>query len=395
MKSVLLILIPIVLILGLGVLAVSRRRSRQTPSFPADVLSVDDKAVDQTWPNGSPLVVPNDVDEDLRSPVEATGLDGDAVDGGHATIDKPTFRTRMAKARFALAGSLLGIRGRGGITSETWDDLEEALLRADVGVRVTDELLTDLRSRVKAKTITDPDSLLAALQVDMTSRLARTERELRFDETPGGPNVWLFIGVNGVGKTTTIGKVAAQQKAIGRSVLMAAGDTFRAAAVEQLGTWADRSGSELVRGNEGGDPSAVIYDAIERATARNIDLVLGDTAGRLHTKSNLMDELRKLRRVAEKGAGRVTEVLLVIDATTGQNGLTQARQFADATMTNGVGVTGIVLTKLDGSAKGGIVFAIETELGIPIKLVGLGETIVDLVPFDPTEFIDALVGAEI
>jgi fused signal recognition particle receptor len=180
----------------------------------------------------------------------------------------------------------------------------------------------------------------------------------------------------------------------GRTVLMAAGDTFRAAAAEQLQTWADRSGAEFVRGAEGGDPSSVIFDGIERAKARDIDLVLADTAGRLHTKSNLMDELRKVRRVAGKGAGVVSEVLLVVDATTGQNGLTQARQFGDAAGSGddgGVsGLTGVVLTKLDGSAKGGIVFAIETELGIPVKLVGLGETIGDLVAFDPAEFVAAL-----
>ena len=168
-------------------------------------------------------------------------------------------------------------------------------------------------------------------------------------------------------------------------MLVAAADTFRAAAAEQLETWAERAGAELVRGNEGGDPSAVVFDAVERATARDIDLVIADTAGRLHTKTNLMEELRKVRRVADRGAGRVTEVLLVIDATTGQNGLAQAREFGEATQ-----VTGVVLTKLDGSAKGGIVFAIETELGIPVKLVGLGETIEDLVAFDPDEFVDAL-----
>jgi fused signal recognition particle receptor len=197
--------------------------------------------------------------------------------------------------------------------------------------------------------------------------------------------VWLFVGVNGVGKTTSIGKVARQQRDAGRSVLLAAGDTFRAAAAEQLTTWAERADAELVRGSEGGDPSAVIFDAVERASSRRIELVLGDTAGRLHTKTNLMEELRKVRRVAEKGAGRVTEVLLVIDATTGQNGLAQAREFGEATQ-----VTGVVLTKLDGSAKGGIVFAVETELGIPVKLVGIGETISDLVPFDPDEFVSAL-----
>jgi fused signal recognition particle receptor len=166
---------------------------------------------------------------------------------------------------------------------------------------------------------------------------------------------------------------------------MAAGDTFRAAAAEQLGTWAERAGADFVRGSEGGDPSAVIYDAIQRASARDFDLVLGDTAGRLHTKTNLMEELRKVRRVADREPGRVTEVLLVIDATTGQNGLVQAKQFTDATE-----VTGVVLTKLDGSAKGGIVFAVQTELGLPVKLVGLGEGIEDLVPFDADEFVDAL-----
>jgi fused signal recognition particle receptor len=195
----------------------------------------------------------------------------------------------------------------------------------------------------------------------------------------------MFVGVNGVGKTTTIGKVARQQSDAGKSVLLAAGDTFRAAAAEQLGTWAERSGTEFVRGAEGGDPSSVIFDGVERASSKQLDLVLADTAGRLHTKTNLMEELKKVRRVAEKGAGTVTETLLVIDATTGQNGLTQAREFGEAT-----DVTGVVLTKLDGSAKGGIVFAIETELGIPVKLVGLGEQVGDLIAFEPDEFVHAL-----
>src|SRR5699024_1459366 len=194
-------------------------------------------------------------------------------------------------------------------------------------------------------------------------RLQVEDRGLRFDD--GRTNVWLFVGVNGVGKTTTIGKLGKRSSEEGRSVVMAAGDTFRAAAAEQLGTWAERSDSQLIRGAEGADPSAVIFDAIESAAAREADLVLADTAGRLHTKANLMDELRKVRRVADREPGHVTEVLLVIDATTGQNGLVQARQFTEAT-----DVTGVVLTKLDGSAKGGIVFAIQSELGIPIKLVG-------------------------
>jgi fused signal recognition particle receptor len=384
-----LILIAAVLVFGVGVVLLNRRRGA-VPSAPAArPLPPQPKkpAPLPATPPPAPAV----------EAVPAVEADPDAVE--HDTLDepvaeveaeRPSFRSRMSKARSAFAGALLGIAGRTGITDETWDDLEEALLRADVGVKVSDELLGGLRARVKSKEITEPGQLLAALQTEMTSRLAGADRSLHLE--PGdadSPNVWLFVGVNGVGKTTTIGKVSALQAQAGVSVLMAAGDTFRAAAAEQLTTWAERSGAEIVRGNEGGDPSAVIFDGIERASARNIQLVLADTAGRLHTKTNLMDELRKVRRVAAKGKGRVTEVLLVIDATTGQNGLTQAREFGDATE-----VTGVVLTKLDGSAKGGIVFAIETELGLPVKLVGLGETIGDLVPFDPAEFVAALVSLD-
>ena len=368
MPWIYLVLIAVVLVVGFGVVVLNRRRGTAAP--PA-----------------SPSTTRAPKPPPPEAPAEVVATPEQVADTVVAVeVERPNFRSRMSKARNALAGTLLGIRARGGITFETWDDLEEALLRADVGVRVTDDLLGGLRAKVKTKEITDPAQLLDALQAEMVERLSAANRTLAFDDVPGGPNVWLFVGVNGVGKTTTIGKVGAQQAALGRSVLMAAGDTFRAAAVEQLGTWAERSGAQLVRGNEGGDPSAVIFDAIESATARHIDLVLGDTAGRLHTKTNLMEELRKVRRVAAKGAGRVTEVLLVVDATTGQNGLAQAREFGDATE-----VTGVVLTKLDGSAKGGIVFAIETELGLPVKLVGLGESIGDLVPFDPVEFIDALV----
>ena len=259
-------------------------------------------------------------------------------------------------------------------------------MRADVGVAIAGELLSGLRVKVANKEITEPSDLLYALEAEMTARLVGADRSLNFEHfEPGHPNVWMFVGVNGVGKTTTIGKLAKQHVDRGRSVLLAAGDTFRAAAAEQLTAWAERSGVDVVRGAEGADPSSVIFDGIEKAAAKKIELVLADTAGRLHTKSNLMDELAKVRRVAEKGAGTVTETLLVIDATTGQNGLTQAREFGQVT-----NVTGVVLTKLDGSAKGGIVFSIETELGIPVKLVGIGETIGDLIDFDPEEFVSAL-----
>jgi fused signal recognition particle receptor len=300
-------------------------------------------------------------------------------------VARPSFRERLTKAREAISGSFRSILSRTSIDADTWDELEEALITADVGVELTTELLESLRRTAKDNGLTEPDQLLDALKSLLEERLAGLDRTLRFDE--GRTNVWLFVGVNGVGKTTTIGKVGNQQRELGRTVLMAAGDTFRAAAAEQLETWAERAGADFVRGAEGGDPSSVVFDGVQRAAARGTDLVLADTAGRLHTKSNLMDELAKVRRVAGKDPGHVTEVLLVLDAVTGQNGLVQAQQFAEAT-----DLTGVVLTKLDGSAKGGIVLAIEARLGLPVKLVGLGEGIGDLVRFDPREFVDALFG---
>jgi fused signal recognition particle receptor len=300
-----------------------------------------------------------------------------------AAPERVAMRDRLGKARGLLSGYFGSVRGRGGIDQATWDDLEEALIRADVGVATTSSVLDRLREQVKAQGIKEPDVLLDALKGDLKDALAGHDRSLHHADA--APTVWLFVGVNGVGKTTTIGKLAKREIDAGRSVVLAAGDTFRAAAAEQLTAWAERAGADLVRGNEGGDPAAVVFDATERASARGNDLVLADTAGRLHTKTNLMEELRKVRRVAEKGTGTVTEVLLVLDATTGQNGLVQAREFTGA-----VELTGVVLTKLDGSAKGGIVLAIQQDLGIPVKLVGLGEAIDDLVEFDPDEFVDAL-----
>jgi fused signal recognition particle receptor len=368
-----LVLIVVVVAFGIGVVLWNRRR----PQASVDESSAPTPPIDHPpqRPPGSTAV--------LDAPVDPSQVVDD-VPAEAAVVEAPTLRGRMSRARAAFAGVFAGVLGRSGITDETWEDLEEALLRADLGIRVTTELLDGLRDRVRAKEIEEPDDLIAALRLEMQQRLAGADRELHLD-AEAAPNVWLFVGVNGVGKTTSIGKVASQQVGIGHTVLMAAGDTFRAAAAEQLATWAERADVELVRGHEGGDPSAVVFDAVERAASRHIDLVLADTAGRLHTKTNLMEELRKVRRVAEKGAGTVTEALLVIDATTGQDGLAQAHEFGDATR-----LTGVVLTKLDGSAKGGIVFAVETELGIPVKLVGLGENIDDLVPFDPDEFVAAL-----
>lgn len=326
-------------------------------------------------------LAPDQISPELIADVDAAlaGVDLGEV----AAPTKATFRERLARARGALGGYLGSILSRTGIDDDTWDELEEALIRADVGAALASDLLDGLRERVKADGLTTSAELLEVLKTELKVRLAVEDRSLHLEE--GRTNVWLFVGVNGVGKTTTIGKLARREVDAGRSIVLAAGDTFRAAAAEQLGMWADRAGAPLVRGAEGADPSSVVFDAVEAAAARGAELVLADTAGRLHTKSNLMEELRKVRRVADKDPGHVTEVLLVIDATTGQNGLVQAREFADATE-----VTGVVLTKLDGSAKGGIVLAIQSQLGIPVKLVGLGETADDLVTFDPEEFVDAL-----
>jgi len=372
-EILLLVLLAFVLVFGIGVVVLNRRRQGELPPATPSI-------------DGRPAAKSGTILEERTSVTES---DASVVEPDVEIEPEPapgTLRERLAKARSTFAGAISGVLGRSGITDESFDDLEEALLRADVGVSITDELLDELREKVKAKEITEPVELLDALQEEMASRLRGSDRTLHFEQRDEGePNVWMFVGVNGVGKTTTIGKLANQQVTTGRSVLLAAGDTFRAAAAEQLNTWAERSGADFVRGAEGGDPSSVVFDGVERAAAKDIELVMADTAGRLHTKSNLMDELSKVRRVAEKGAGEVSETLLVIDATTGQNGLVQAREFNDAT-----DVTGVVLTKLDGSAKGGIVFAIETDLGIPVKLVGIGETIGDLIPFDPDDFVNAL-----
>ncbi|MEM8620756.1 MAG: signal recognition particle-docking protein FtsY [Actinomycetota bacterium] len=375
-EVIFLILAVFVVAFGIGVVVVNRRNAAADATPPA---APPQPAVPP--PEGDTLVEPEvdlEVDAVELEPVEPAVVEPEPV----APL---SLRDRLAKARSTFAGAFSGVLGRSGIGEESFEDLEEALLRADVGVGVTTELIDGLRAKVDAHEITEPAQLLDALQHEMSGRLEGSDRTLQYVPADDGPNVWMFVGVNGVGKTTTIGKLANQQVADGRSVLMAAGDTFRAAAAEQLTTWAERSGADIVRGAEGGDPSSVVFDAVERATSRNVDLVIADTAGRLHTKTNLMEELRKVRRVAEKGTGTVTETLLVIDATTGQNGLTQAREFGEAT-----DVTGVVLTKLDGSAKGGIVFAVETELGIPVKLVGVGETIDDLIEFHPDEFVAAL-----
>jgi len=389
MAVIVIVIVFAVLVLGLALVVPLRRRRARPGVEPGSRTTAPPRPRPTEAPRPTtPVLTPEEAAAEadaVLEEAEAILEEAEAVEEVPAPPPpvKPRFRDRLGKARGLLAGYVGSVLSRSTIDDETWDELEEALVRADVGVAATTALLDDLRARVKAEGITTPEELVQALKDDLKKSLAPADRGLRYEL--GGPNVWLFVGVNGVGKTTTIGKVANQQKGEGRSVILAAGDTFRAAAAEQLDLWAHRVDVQLVRGAEGGDPGAVVFDAVERAQARGIDIVLADTAGRLHTKTNLMEELSKIRRVAERPPGRVTEVLLVIDATTGQNGLVQARQFAEA-----VDVTGVVLTKLDGTAKGGIALAIQNVLNIPIKLVGLGETVEDLVEFDPEEFVEAL-----
>ena len=264
-----------------------------------------------------------------------------------------------------------------------WNEIEEALIQADVGVTATSRIIEVLQVKSKELRLSTSESILDLLKEQLKNSLQKFNTEL---DLGGDPSVWVFVGVNGVGKTTSVAKVANWKSNENERVVLAAGDTFRAAASEQLEKWANSCGAELIKGAEGADPSSVIYDATEYAQAKNASLVLADTAGRLHTKSNLMQELEKIVRVANKGSGTVTEILLVLDATVGQNGLQQAKAFAES-----VDLTGIILTKLDGSSKGGIIFAIAEELAIPIKLIGIGEGKEDLIPFDPEIFVEKIL----
>ncbi|HEY5096736.1 MAG TPA: signal recognition particle-docking protein FtsY [Acidimicrobiales bacterium] len=391
------------LIIGGGVAFAVRLRGRggKSPVPPGEVAS--DAATDVELARSAEAAeAAAPVDERAPTPIQAAPEPGPAA-------EPATYRGRLGKARGLLSGYLGAIRSKGRIDTATWDELEEALIRADVGVGATDSVLADLKTRVKGGEIDGADALVEALKADLVALLSTADATLALpgpgsgsvvdpvvDPPPSGPgaadagaaspvDVWLFVGVNGVGKTTTVGKVANRLAASGVKVLLAAGDTFRAAAGEQLSQWASRADADIVRGAEGGDPSSVVFDAVQRAEAKGHAVVLADTAGRLHNKVNLIEELKKIRRVAGRPPGRVVEVLLVLDATTGQNGLAQAKVFLEA-----VDVTGVVLTKLDGTAKGGIVVAIQRELGLPVKLVGLGEGVDDLVDFDPAAFVDAL-----
>ena len=294
--------------------------------------------------------------------------------------DSPGLDRRLASSR-SIFERVRSITSVGSLSSEQLDIVEEVLLRSDVGVATTTALLEELRAHGA------PEGVATAIRSALLASFS-AQRSVRTSAEEGRVPVWLFVGVNGVGKTTTIGKLAWYQTQEGKSVVLAAGDTFRAAASDQLQMWADRTGADIVRASEGADPGSVIHDALGRALARHADLVLADTAGRRANNTNLLDELSKIRRVADRAPGQVVETFMVLDATTGQNALSQAREFLAAAE-----VTGIILTKLDGTARGGIVVAIERELGIPVKYVGVGERAKDLLTFDPVEFVNSLLSA--
>jgi fused signal recognition particle receptor len=382
---IIIIAVAVVAVATTGFVVVGRRRPAGRPVAPPrpPAPPVPGREAPRRPETTVEVVTETDV---VEAPEGVVAVEEPAVAPAPEELAPPRFRDRLGRARSLLGGYLTSVRSRERIDEATWEALEEALILADVGAPVATQMLDDLRARVKSEGISNSEQLIEALKLELITVL-RGDVELQTAE--GGTTVWLFVGVNGVGKTTTIGKLGLRQVAAGHRVVMAAGDTFRAAAADQLEMWAERVGATIIRGAEGGDPGAVVFDAVQHAAARGADLVLADTAGRLHTKTNLMEELKKVRRVAERPPGVVSEVLLVIDATTGQNGLVQARQFAGA-----VGVTGVVLTKLDGTAKGGIVVAIRAELGIPIKLVGLGEGAGDLVEFDAEEFVEALFAGD-
>jgi fused signal recognition particle receptor len=297
-------------------------------------------------------------------------------------------RGRLSSSQSTMGRGLLALLSRDTIDDEVWDEVEDTLLIADVGVAASRDIVDHLRERVRVLGTRTPTEVHDLLRDELLSSIdSAADRALRTASHGDRPAVVLVVGVNGTGKTTTCGKLARVLVGDGRSVLLGAADTFRAAAADQLTTWAERVGAAVVRGPEGADPASVAFDAVHDGTQRGVDTVVIDTAGRLHTKAGLMDELSKLKRVVER-QGPVDEVLLVLDSTTGQNGLIQARMFSEA-----VAITGVVLTKLDGTAKGGIVFAVQRELGVPVKLVGLGEGPDDLAPFEPEVFVSALLDA--
>jgi fused signal recognition particle receptor len=386
------------LIIGLAVLAVlvvaglvvgGVRRSRRTQQPGAPVEQAEPRVGDDAeTPRDSATRTIEDValpgpDQDVAAPEPAVEIERPEPPQGRLV----RLRSRLARSQTTLGKALLSLLSSDRVDDDTWEDIEDTLLTSDLGVGPTQELVERLKERVRVEGVDSGEAARQILREELVALVdPALDRELNVRRSAGLPGVALVVGVNGSGKTTTVGKIARVLVAQDADVVLGAADTFRAAAAEQLQTWGERVGVHTVRGPEGADPASVGYEAVQTGIEREADAVLVDTAGRLHTKTGLMDELGKVKRVVEKLAP-VTEVLLVLDATTGQNGMMQARVFSEV-----VDVTGIVLTKLDGTAKGGIVVAVQRELGVPVKLVGLGEGADDLAPFEAEAFVDALLG---
>jgi len=375
----LLIVLAVLVLAGLVLVAPRLRRRALPPAPPAP----------ERIPEAAPQVPVTPVEE--APPVaEAPTAQAPVLERPEPTAGRLVrLRARLARSQNALGRGLLAVLARDRLDEDAWDEVEETLISADVGVEPTREIVERLRERTRVLGTRSAAELRTLLTEELVGALdPKLDRSLSATPTDGKPAVLLVVGVNGSGKTTTCGKIARVLIADGHTVVLGAADTFRAAAAEQLTTWASRVGAEVVRGREGGDPAAVAFDAVRRGAEAGVDTVLIDTAGRLQNKVGLMDELGKVKRVVEKH-GPIDETLLILDATTGQNGLEQARVFTEV-----CDVTGVVLTKLDGTAKGGIVIAVQRRLGIPVKLVGLGEGPDDLAPFDPGQFVDALLGSD-
>jgi fused signal recognition particle receptor len=401
--------VPLAIVVALATVLVRRRGNRPSDGVdgdaPGSVLAPPrpgEPAVDETTAVDVPVAAPAPAAEPAAGaapPAEAEVLEAEVLEPEAPPLEVPApvpgrlarLRGRLARSGSPLGARLLQVLSRDHLTEDDWDELEETLLLADVGAGPSAELIDALRTRVRVEGVKDPAHVRAMLREQLLALVdPALDRELHTARTPdGAPAVVLVVGVNGTGKTTTVGKLARVLVAEGRTVVLGAADTFRAAAADQLQTWGSRVGVRTVRSDrDGADPAAVAFDAVRQGRADGVDVVLVDTAGRLQNKAGLMDELGKITRVVTREAP-LSEVLLVLDATTGQNGLNQARVFGEV-----AGVTGIVLTKLDGTAKGGIVVAVQRELGVPVKLVGLGEGPDDLAPFDPEAFVDGLLDAE-
>jgi len=390
---IILIVVVAVLLLGIGGTMLLRPRGmhgvRRGRARELDLTGSMPKIDDTSAAGGTATVTAPAPPEQRQAPTEPAAPPGPALEKPPPSAGRMVrLRARLARSQTGFGSALLSLLSRDRLDDDTWDELEEVLITADVGVTPARQIAYDLRTKVKIEGTRSADEVREMLRTELLAQISTpASRALRTQRHEGRPAVVLVVGVNGTGKTTTCGKLARSLVGDGETVVLGAADTFRAAAADQLQTWGERVGAQVIRSDkEQADPASVAFDAVSAGIEQEADVVLIDTAGRLHTKNDLMDELGKVKRVIEKRTA-VDEVLLVLDATTGQNGLRQARVFAEV-----VDVTGIVLTKLDGTAKGGIVIAVQRELGVPVKLVGLGEGPDDLAPFDPATFVDAILG---